>query len=52
MVPGQVRGGALSLLTEAVTLVKLDNYLRYKIYYAQDIQWEFADRRRSPAPVF
>ena len=34
----QAGGGAPSLLAEAATLARLDNYLRYKMHYAQDIQ--------------
>ena len=50
--PRQVKGGTPNLLIKTITLAKLDNYLRHKIHYTQDIEREFADRHRSPAPVF
>ena len=48
----QARGGTLNLSAKAATLTKLDDYLQYKIHYAQDIQREFTNRRRLPTPVF
>ena len=50
--PSRPALGNPDLSGEAAALSRLDAYLRHEMSYAQDLQKEFANRKRSPAPVF
>ena len=40
------------LSEEVIILSRLNNFLRHKMSYTQDIYKDFANRKRIPAPVF
>ena len=49
--PGS-RASPSELASEASALQRLEKHLRLEMLYAQDIQRHYADRRRTPAPLF